>query len=360
MSKSVDEKTSVFIYSSNSIEPGKKELSKQDKKTTAVMTSTSLLGGHTHVSNSTISCRTVPKPYNDDVSKLQGVLKPVKQSDEDSATIYKNQLANIKTVEGQSKYILDVIRSIRKSGVSVSFSFDSITQFSSREILDEDLPFLRRICPNIMDLDLSFNANISDVELADLTGWPLQKLNLAFTQVTDMGLAHFAGMPLQELNLAHTPVKDAGLAHLARLALRKLCLKKTLITDAGLPYLVKMPLQELDLSATRVTDAGLAHLAEMPLKRLYLAMNQITDAGLPYLVKMPLQELDLSCTEVTDAGLAHLAEMPLKRLYLAMNQITDAGLVHLTGLSLQELDVSCIQVTDAGVAQLAKVAKLKY
>ncbi|HSX03847.1 MAG TPA: hypothetical protein VLG76_03870 [Rhabdochlamydiaceae bacterium] len=203
-------------------------------------------------------------------SRMQRVSKTVNQSKENIAAVYKCQLegplANIKTVDGQSAYILDIIRSIRKSGgVNVSPPvFDCITQFSSREISNEDLPFLRRICPNIVDLDLSSNGNISDVGLAHLARRPLQKLNLSHTRITNDGLAHLSGTPLLELDLSATQITNAGLTHLAGMPLQELFFAFTRVTNTGLAHLSGMPLRKLDLSFTPVTYFGLTDLAAMP------------------------------------------------------------------------------------------------
>ncbi len=257
-------------------------------------------------------------------AQLQRVSKQSEQVKKIALSLYNSQLEKL-TVEKQSDFIFRVIRFIRNSEESVAVPiFRCVTQFSSRNILNEDLPFLRPICPNIKHLKLC--NPIDNAGLAHLKGMRLQKLRLWGTQITDAGLAHLRGMPLQTLDLSGTQVTDAGLEHLRDMPLQTLHLSGTQVTDAGLVHLRSMPLQELDLSGTQVTDAGLAHLPDT-LQELALTNTAVTDAGLAaHLRGKRLQTLDLDGTAVTDAGLEHLREMPLQVLGLIHTAVTDDGL----------------------------------
>lgn len=240
-----------------------------------------------------------------------------------------------------------------------------------------DLSLIRAL-PGVVDVDLGFQQDLTDADLAKLQGMTkLRSLNLIGTEIADQGMPTVAGMTeLRELYLPHR-VSNAGLLTLKGMpALEFVNLGETSITDAGLASLKEIKsLRRITLMGMRsmppVTDAGMAHLAEMVELRSLILAGKVTNDGLRQLKRLKqLRVLSLGNVNITDAGLVHLepftelewlnlpggiSDKGLEALALLKNlrqldgigdDITDAGLVHLQSLKeLRSLNTWCAQIT---------------
>lgn len=209
----------------------------------------------------------------------------------------------------------------------------------------------------------------------------LQELELAFdATLTDAGLAVIAGIPgLRSLSLRGCgQLTPAGLAalgkntRLERLDLRLICGKTTAAPrqlPARLLSRIELMLATEMMLASKpgagVDDAVLTALAALPaLRELELAgCPSVTAAGLRALATTPLRSLGVSIRS-GDAA-AWIAEMSptIESLSLAWStQVDDAALAavatrlpHLRGLDLSQ----CAQITDAGLAVLLERTTLQ-
>jgi Leucine-rich repeat (LRR) protein len=225
--------------------------------------------------------------------------------------------------------------------------------------------------PNLFDLDLSSNTNMSSGVvkiLSDLS--KLQRLTLMQNQVNDISAQRLSNFQeLRALDLrGNMEAGDSSLEVVA--ALPKLAAFKhrsTAVTDSGLEYLSKnQAVESLLLQDFVITDQSGPYLAELKkLSQLEIFRCQgFGSDGVLALKGMPLTRLTLrDLPNVDDRAMEVFDDLPqLRRLYLhELQSVGDSGLAHLGNLkSLEVLDIWTVpQMTDATIDVIATLPNLK-
>ena len=264
-------------------------------------------------------------------------------------------------------------------------------------INDATVDMIVKSFPNLIELDLSSNTNMSSGVLKAISELSkLQRLTLVqnrFNDITtqrikklmelrtldlrgnmeagDMALDVVADLPkLVGFKHRSTAVTDSGLESLSRnQTLDSLLMQDFAVTDQSGPYLAKLgKLTQLEvfrcqgfgsegvlalkgMNLTRLTlrdlpnvdDRAMEVFGELPkLKRLYLhELSSVSDAGLKHLATLKsLELLDIwTIPQMTDATVEIVAALPnLKELSLRVTGVTDASIDKLLGIqSLQSL-----------------------
>ena len=225
--------------------------------------------------------------------------------------------------------------------------------------------------PNLVELDLSSNTNLTGAALKAIAGLgKLERLSLLQTGFNDLNTRRLSKLQnLRVLDLrgnmeAGDPTLEllGGLPRLVALKHRS-----TAVTDAGMEGLARSPtLESLLIQDFAITDASGRHLASMEkLSSLEIFRCQgIGSEGVLALGGLPLVRLTLrDLPDVGDQALAVLAKLPrLKRLYLhELSSVGDAGLRNLAAAgNLEVLDIwSMPRMTDAAIDVIAGLENLK-
>jgi hypothetical protein len=249
--------------------------------------------------------------------------------------------------------------------------------------------------PRLTSLTILNSRSLDDTVLEALGSPPLRSLAVTNSAITDVGVATIAAVfpELEELDLSsNTNLSGAAMRSIASLpSLRRLSLVQTRFNDLHTRRLKSLAdLEVLDLRgameagdstlgtvgglpklrafkhrSTIVTDDGVARLAASDsLSALLMQDFAITDNAGPHLASCSkLSSLEIfRCQGFGSAGVLALAGLPLERLTLRdLPQVSDdalaivAELPQLRRLSLHELP----SVGDAGLAQLAAADKLE-
>jgi len=249
--------------------------------------------------------------------------------------------------------------------------------------------------PNLIELDLSSNTNLTGAALKHVAGLAkLERLTLLQNRFNDLNTRRLSKLPqlrsidlrgnmeagdmtlevigklpqLTALKHRSTAVTDAGLAGLAESkTLESLLMQDFVITNESGPHLAKLEkLSSLEVFRCQGfgTDGVLA-LAGLPLTRLTLRdLPDVGDASLEVLEKLPgLKRLYLhELANVGDEGLRHLAaakELEVLDIW-SLPRMTDASIAVIAGLpNLKELSIRETGITDASAATIAAMPKLQ-
>jgi Leucine-rich repeat (LRR) protein len=224
--------------------------------------------------------------------------------------------------------------------------------------------------PNLTDLDLSSNANMSSQVLksiSELKG--LQSLLLLQNRLNDISTRKLAQLKdLKVLDLrGNMEAGDLTLEVLSGLPnLKSLKHRSTAVTDYGLELLSENgSIENLLIQDFAISDSSGPFLAKLvKLSQLEIIRCQgFGNDGVKALAGMPLQRLTLrDLPVVADDAMLVFKDMPkLKRLYLhELSGVSDVGLKNLSSVeSLETLDIWSIpQMTDATVAVIARLPNL--
>lgn len=224
--------------------------------------------------------------------------------------------------------------------------------------------------PNLTDLDLSSNANMSSQVLksiSELKG--LQSLLLLQNRLNDISTRKLAQLKdLKVLDLrGNMEAGDLTLEVLSGLPnLKSLKHRSTAVTDYGLELLSENgSIENLLIQDFAISDSSGPFLAKLEkLSQLEIIRCQgFGNDGVKALAGMPLQRLTLrDLPVVADDAMLVFKDMPkLKRLYLhELSGVSDVGLKNLSSVeSLETLDIWSIpQMTDATVAVIARLPNL--
>jgi hypothetical protein len=238
-------------------------------------------------------------------------------------------------------------------------------------INDATVTLITKSFPNLTDLDLSSNTNMTSGVmkiLGEMT--KLQRLTLVQNQVNDIGAMRLEKLQdLRALDLrGNMEAGDMALEVVG--ALPKLTAFKhrsTAVNDSGLESLAKsQTLESLLVQDFAITDQSGQHLAKLgKLSQLEVFRCQgFGSEGVLALKGMGLTRLTLrDLPNVYDQGLEVFDDLPkLRRLYLhELSSVSDTGLAHLANLkALELLDIWSIpQMTDATVDVIAGLPNLK-
>lgn len=262
-------------------------------------------------------------------------------------------------------------------------------------ITDDGVAALVRAFPNLVELDLSSNTNLTGGSMKSIAGLGrLERLTLLQNRFNDLHTRRLAKMPrlatldlrgnmeagdmtltmagtlphLESFKHRSSAVTDDGVRGLAASgSLESLLMQDFVITDASGPLLAKLAkLSSLEIFRCQgFGTAGVLGLAGLPLNRLTLRdLPAVGDAALAVLEKLPrLKRLYLhELTSVGDEGLRRLAAArDLEALDIwNVPRMTDATMDVIAGLpNLEELSIRETGVTEASVAKILALPKLE-
>lgn len=237
-------------------------------------------------------------------------------------------------------------------------------------INDVSVEMIVKSFPNLTDLDLSSNTNMSSGVVKILSEAPkLQRLTLVQNKVNDIGAQRLAKLKdLRSLDLrGNMEAGDMALdvvSELPKLVAFKH--RSTAVSDSGMEYLSRsQTIESLLLQDFVITDQSGPHLAKLSkLAQLEVFRCQgFGTEGVLALKGMGLNRLTLrDLPNVDDRAMEVFDDLPkLKRLYLhELPTVSDTGLKHLEALkTLELLDIWTVpQMTDATLEVIATLPKL--
>ena len=238
-------------------------------------------------------------------------------------------------------------------------------------LTDAGVETLVKAFPDLVELDLSSNTNLTGTSLKLITGLEkLETLTLLQNRFNDLNTRRLSKMPqLRTIDLrGNMEAGDMTLEVVGKLPhLTALKHRSTAVTDIGMHDLAaSKTLESLLIQDFGITNESGQHLAKLSsLSSLEVFRCQgFGSEGVLALADMPLTRLTLrDLPDVGDAGLAVLAKLPnLKRLYLhELASVGDAGLRQLaTAKQLEVLDIwSLPKMTDASIDIIAALPNLK-
>ena len=238
-------------------------------------------------------------------------------------------------------------------------------------LTDAGVETLVKAFPDLIELDLSSNTNLTGTSLKLITGLEkLETLTLLQNRFNDLNTRRLSKMPqLRTIDLrGNMEAGDMTLEVVGKLPhLTALKHRSTAVTDIGMHDLAaSKTLESLliqDFGITNESGQHLAKLSSLSSLEVFRCQGFGSD-GVLALADMPLTRLTLrDLPDVGDAGLAVLGKLPsLKRLYLhELASVGDEGLRHLgAAKQLEVLDIwSLPKMTDATIDVIAALPNLK-
>lgn len=238
-------------------------------------------------------------------------------------------------------------------------------------INDATVEMIAKSFPNLKDLDLSSNTNLSSSVLKAICELKqLQRLTLVQNRFNDVSTGHLEKLQdLKALDLrGNMEAGDMTLEAVAGLPkLTSLKHRSTAVSDLGVESLAKSEsLDSLLMQDFAITGQAGPFIAKLPnLTQLEIFRCQgFGSDGVQALKGMKLTRLTLrDLPAVDDQALDVFQDLPeLKRLYIhEISSISDQGLKNLEGLKkLELLDIWTVpQMTDATVEVIAALPNLK-
>ncbi len=238
-------------------------------------------------------------------------------------------------------------------------------------INDVTVEMIVKSFPNLTDLDLSSNTNMSSKVVKIVSEMKqLQRLTLVQNQVNDIGAQRLSKLQeLRALDLrGNMEAGDMALEVVADLPkLTGFKHRSTAVSDSGLEYLARnQTLDSLLIQDFNITDRSGQFLAKLgKLTQLEVFRCQgFGSEGVLALKGMALTRLTLrDLPNVSDQGMGVFSDLPkLRRLFLhELSSVSDAGLKNLASLSsLEQLDLWTVpQMTDATVDLIVALPNLK-
>jgi hypothetical protein len=271
----------------------------------------------------------------------------------------KLQIYNCRTLNGDMAAKLSGLKNLNTLALTNSVINDSTVEMIVKSF------------PNLIDLDLSSNTNMTNgvVKILGELG-KLQRLTLVQNQVNDIGARRLESLKeLRSLDLrGNMEAGDMALEMVAELPkLTGFKHRSTAVNDAGMEYLSKnQTLDSLLIQDFQITDQSGPHLAKLgKLTQLEVFRCQgFGTEGVLALKGMNLTRLTLrDLPNIDDRAMEVFDDLPkLKRLFLhEITSVGDSGLQHLSNLkSLELLDVWTVpQLSDATVDAIAALPNLK-
>jgi Leucine-rich repeat (LRR) protein len=238
-------------------------------------------------------------------------------------------------------------------------------------ISDASVETIVKAFPNLIDLDLSSNTNMSGDALKLIAGLQnMQRLSLVQNRFNELHTRRLSKLlELRSLDLrGNMEAGDMTLEVVAKLPkLTAFKHRSTAVSDYGMEHLSQNEgLENLliqDFAITSQSGPLLAKLQKLSQLEIFRCQGFGTE-GVLALKGLSLQRLTLrDLPNVDDQAMAVLSELPkLRRLYLhELDGISDEGLKNLASLQVLELlDIwSVPQMTDATVEVIALLPNLK-
>jgi len=248
----------------------------------------------------------------------------------------------------------------------------SVLSITNSGITDAGVQLLAEAFPNLRELDLSSNTNLTGRAMRSITSLEkLERLTLLQNRFNDLHCRRLSGLPeLRALDLrGNMEVGDMTLRVVGKLPkLSGFKHRSTVVSDRGIEGLAASPslrailMQDFAVSSDCGEQlAALENLTSLEIFRCQGFGNEgvLALSGMPVLDRLTLRDLP----EVGDASMPALATMPkLRRLYLhELTSVSDEGLANLADATeLAVLDIwSLPRMTDASVQVIASLPKLK-
>lgn len=215
--------------------------------------------------------------------------------------------------------------------------------------------------PQLTTLNLS--APISDLTLAKIaTLTSLESLSIhSGSKITDRGFVHLGSLrSLQRMHLAYLEITDEAFAPLADLPIHDLYLQRCPIAGTGLAALKQ--LRQMTLNDVTLSESGMSTIASLPnLEGLILSgTNGVSRDCLELGKSKSLRSLSLNGAVLKNADLVTFRDLDLHNISLFRSNITDNGLAEIGRWdNLESITLSECSITDTGLMQLAPLTKLR-
>lgn len=247
----------------------------------------------------------------------------------------------------------------------------TVLALTNSVISDATVGMIAKSFPNLVDLDLSSNTNMTNSAMKVICGLSkLERLTLVqnrFNDVSTGNLKRIADLRALDLrgNMEAGDMTMEVIGGLPKLTALKH--RSTAVTDSGIESLAKSStLESLLMQDFVVTGQAGQHIAKLgKLTQLEIFRCQgFGSDGVQALKGMKLSRLTLrDLPAVDDSALAVFTDLPeLKKLFLhEISSIGDSGLANLASLkSLELLDIWTVpQMTDATIDVIAGLPNLK-
>lgn len=304
------------------------------------------------------------------LAKVDGKITEISITDGSALTAEDIKL--FATAKELTKLQILNFRGLGSSDVAPLFELKNLKSLSlTNTVIDDSaVEGIVKALPNLTDLDLSSNANMSSQVLKPISELKsLQTLLLMQNRLNDISTRKLSQLKdLKVLDLrGNMEAGDLTLEVLSSLPnLKALKHRSTSVTDYGLELLSEnASLENLLIQDFAISDASGPYLAKLlKLTQLEIIRCQgFGNDGVKALAGMPLQRLTLrDLPVVADDAMLVFKDMPkLKRLYLhELGGVSDVGLKNLSSVeSLETLDIWSIpQMTDATVQVIASLPNL--
>lgn len=304
------------------------------------------------------------------VTRVDGKITEISITDGSALTAEDIKL--FATAKELTKLQILNFRGLGSSDVAPLFELKNLKSLSlTNTVIDDSaVEGIVKAFPNLTDLDLSSNANMSSQVLKPISELKsLQTLLLMQNRLNDISTRKLAQLKdLKVLDLrGNMEAGDLTLEVLSSLTnLKALKHRSTAVTDYGLELLSENgSIENLLIQDFVISDASGPYLAKLlKLTQLEIIRCQgFGNDGVKALAGMPLQRLTLrDLPVVADDAMLVFKDMPkLKRLYLhELGGVSDVGLKNLSSVeSLETLDIWSIpQMTDATVQVIASLPNL--
>jgi len=238
-------------------------------------------------------------------------------------------------------------------------------------LTDEGVAVITAAFPELVDLDLSSNTNLTGAAMRSITSLVgLERLALLQNRFNDLHTRRLARLPgLQVLDLrGNMEAGDMTLEVVGGLPkLTSFKHRSSTVSDAGIEGLAASgTLESLlmqDFGVTSRCGESLARIGTLTSLEVFRCQGFGSD-GVLALAGLPLDRLTLrDLPDVGDGALAVVARLPkLRRLYLhELASVGDAGVAHLAAAErLAVLDIwSLPRLTDRSAGVIAKLPNLK-
>lgn len=247
-----------------------------------------------------------------------------------------------------------------------------VLSITNSGITDAGVQLLADAFPNLRELDLSSNTNLTGQAMRSITSLEkLERLTLLQNRFNDLHCRRLSSLPeLRALDLrGNMEVGDMTLRVLGKLPkLSGFKHRSTVVSDRGIAGLAASPslraILMQDFAVSSSCGEQLRALENLTSLEIFRCQGFGTEgvlalAGMPELDRLTLRDLP----EVSDEAMTAIATMPkLRRLYLhELTSVGDEGLATLADATeLAVLDIwSLPRMTNASVEVIASLPKLK-
>lgn len=248
----------------------------------------------------------------------------------------------------------------------------SVLSITNSGVTDAGVQVLADAFPNLRELDLSSNTNLTGRAMRSITSLEkLERLTLLQNRFNDLHCRRLSNLPeLRALDLrGNMEVGDMTLKVVGKLPkLSGFKHRSTVVSDLGIEGLAASPslraILMQDFAVSSSCGEQLRALENLTSLEIFRCQGFGTEgvlalSGMPELDRLTLRDLP----EVSDEAMKAIATMPkLRRLYLhELTSVGDEGLANLADASeLAVLDIwSLPRMTNASVEVIASLPKLK-